>query len=448
MAAALVSVAARPLSTAVRHGDVVLADRLHLASGARESRVYRLLAGALRAQGLTVHTGGAAVAGAPAPQGAEAPLVEIGAPDRLPEADGDALLCLVRDDAASDAVDRAEAALARVLGDWEAAKGDRAVALAAPRSFCAGVDRAIEIVERALDRYGAPVYVRKQIVHNRHVVEDLARRGAVFVEELDEVPEGALVVFSAHGVAPAVRDAAGERGLRVIDATCPLVTKVHAEAKRFAGRGDTVVLIGHAGHEEVEGTLGEAPDRTVLVQNAAEAARLEVEDPEAVSFLMQTTLAMSEATEVAEALAGRFPSIKAPQSEDICYASTNRQRAVEEIAGRVDLLLVVGSPNSSNSVRLKELAERMGTPAQLVDDASDFALERLHGARRIGLTAGASAPDALVQEIVATLRALGTVTVTEHQVATENVTFQLPKELRSARKDRARKDLEKTVDRC
>jgi 4-hydroxy-3-methylbut-2-enyl diphosphate reductase len=307
----------------------------------------------------------------------------------------------------------------------------RTVLLAGPRSFCAGVERAIEVVERVLEDAGRPVYVRKQIVHNRHVVADLEARGAVFVDELDEVPEGATVVFSAHGVAPQVRAEAEARSLRVVDATCPLVTKVHAEARRFAGRGDTVVLVGHAGHEEVEGTLGEAPDRTVLVESADDVARLRVEDPLRVSYLTQTTLAVDEVGEVVDALRERFPALRGPGSDDICYATTNRQEAVAAIARDADLVLVVGSANSSNSVRLVELARRLGTPAHLIDDASEIDPAWLAGARVVGLSAGASAPPHLVDEVVAALRALGPVTVQERRVAAEHLQFSLPPAVRS-----------------
>ncbi len=241
--------------------------------------------------------------------------------------------------------------------------GARTILLASPRSFCAGVERAIAIVEQLLDQRGGPIYVRKQIVHNIHVVADLQARGAVFVDELDAVPDGATVVFSAHGVSPAVRTEAADRGLEVIDATCPLVTKVHAEARRFAARGDTVILIGHAGHEEVEGTLGEAPDQTVLVQTADEVAELEIADPARVSYLTQTTLAVDETTEVVGALRARFPALRGPASDDICYATTNRQDALKAIAEESDLVLVVGSTNSSNSVRLVELATATTRPA-------------------------------------------------------------------------------------
>ena len=312
---------------------------------------------------------------------------------------------------------------------WRAvADRARTVLLAAPRSFCAGVERAIEIVERLLEDRGGPIYVRKQIVHNRHVVADLEARGAVFVDELDEVPAGATVVFSAHGVSPAVRTAARERGLDTVDATCPLVTKVHVEARRFAGRGDTVVLIGHAGHEEVEGTIGEAPGRTVLVETVADVARL----PELaqVSYLTQTTLAVDETAEVVAALLRRFPHARGPASDDICYATTNRQQALRAIAAESDLVLVVGSVNSSNSKRLVELARRGGTPAYLIDDATGIQPEWLSDVDTIGLTAGASAPPPLVDAVVATLRSLGPVSVEERTLTAETIHFTLPAEVR------------------
>lgn len=324
------------------------------------------------------------------------------------------------------------AAVARAAMDaWLAVSGSsRNVLLAAPRSFCAGVDRAIEVVERALEQRGGPIYVRKQIVHNQYVVAGLEDRGAVFVDELDAVPDDATVVFSAHGVSPAVRAEAERRGLDVIDATCPLVTKVHAEARRFAGRGDTVVLIGHAGHEEVEGTLGEAPDHTVLVETPEDAARLRVEDPERVSYLTQTTLAVDETAEVVDTLRARFPALRGPGSDDICYATTNRQDALQAIAAEADLILVVGSSNSSNSLRLVELAERGGTPAHLVDDAGDIRPDWLAGVATVGLTAGASAPHHLVEAVIAALAGLGPVTVSEHETVRETVHFTLPTPVR------------------
>ncbi|MBB4935041.1 4-hydroxy-3-methylbut-2-enyl diphosphate reductase [Lipingzhangella halophila] len=306
----------------------------------------------------------------------------------------------------------------------------RTVLLAAPRSFCAGVERAIEAVERALGQWGAPLYVRKQIVHNTHVVADLEARGAVFVEDLEEVPDGARVIFSAHGVSPAVHAEAGRRGLRVIDATCPLVTKVHTEARRFAGRGDTVVLIGHDGHEEVEGTMGEAPEHTVLVESPDDVADLEVPDPERVSYLTQTTLAVDETNAVIQALRERFPALRGPGSDDICYATTNRQDALRDIAEESDLVLVVGSGNSSNSVRLMELADRCGTPAYLVDTIGDIRPEWLLDAGVVGLTAGASAPPRLVEDVIAALGGLGPITVTEREAARETLQFQLPPAVR------------------
>jgi len=302
----------------------------------------------------------------------------------------------------------------------------RRILLAAPRSFCAGVERAIEVVERLLKQHGGPVYVRKQIVHNVHVVAGLQARGAVFVDDLAEVPRGSTVVFSAHGVSPAVRADAQRRALNVVDATCPLVTKVHAEARR----GDTVLLIGHAGHEEVEGTLGEAPGQTILVQSAEEAGRVEVPDSRQVSYLTQTTLSVDETAEVVDVLRARFPALKGPASDDICFATTNRQDALSAIAVEADLMLVVGSRNSSNSVRLVELARRAGTAAQLIDDASDIRPEWLSRARTIGLTAGASAPPRLVDAVVATLGGLGPVSVEERETTRETVQFTLPATVR------------------
>ncbi len=318
------------------------------------------------------------------------------------------------------------------LARWAAAVAERQVLLAGPRSFCAGVERAIEIVERALDQKGPPVYVRKQIVHNSHVVAGLEERGAIFVDELSEVPDGASVVFSAHGVSPAVRDEADRRRLTTVDATCPLVAKVHAEARRFASDGYLVALIGHEGHEEVEGTLGEAPDSVALVQTAADVGALQPPDPGMVAYLMQTTLAADEAADIAEALRERFPAARAPGSDDICYATTNRQRAARAVAAEADLVLVAGSANSSNSVRLVETAQRAGTTAYLIDGPSDIELSWLAGVSAIGLTAGASAPPAVVQDIINALRGLGTVEVSERVITTENIRFSLPKEVRQS----------------
>ena len=315
------------------------------------------------------------------------------------------------------------------LRQWLAATGPRRVALAAPRSFCAGVERAIDTVGEALRRHGGPVYVRRQIVHNRHVVRDLERRGAVFVQEVDEVPLGAVTVLAAHGVSPAVRAAAQERDLAVVDATCPLVAKVHAEVRRHARDGETVFLIGHPDHEEVEGTLGEAPEAVVVVDSVAAAARVQPADPTRVAFAMQTTLAVDEAEEIAAVLRARFPDIAAPRSDDICYATTNRQQAVRAVAAQSDLMLVLGSQNSSNSRRLAEVACRAGTRAQLIDDVAGIDLSWLDGVRRIGLSAGASAPRHLVDEVLACLSGLGPTTVTETVTTTENVVFTLPKEV-------------------
>jgi 4-hydroxy-3-methylbut-2-en-1-yl diphosphate reductase len=327
------------------------------------------------------------------------------------------------------------------LAAWAAAAGPRQVLLAGPRSFCAGVERAIQIVERALEDQpaaeatkasDAPVYVRKQIVHNTHVVSGLEERGAVFVDELSEVPDGATVVFSAHGVSPAVRAEAGRRGLATIDATCPLVAKVHAEARRFVSDGYLVVLIGHAGHEEVEGTLGEAPGAMTLVQTAADVAALTPADPDKVAYLMQTTLAADEAQEIVDALRERFPGARGPGSDDICYATTNRQLAVRAIAAESDVVLVAGSANSSNSRRLVETAERAGTPAYLIDNTGDIELGWLTGASTVGITAGASAPPEAVSQIVAALGGLGHVEVGERVLTTESIRFSLPKEVRPA----------------
>jgi 4-hydroxy-3-methylbut-2-en-1-yl diphosphate reductase len=309
------------------------------------------------------------------------------------------------------------------LQGWARAASPRDVLLAAPRSFCAGVDRAVEIVERALDRYGPPVYVRKQIVHNVHVVRDLERRGAIFVESVDEVPEGKLVVFSAHGVSPAVREEADRRNLRVIDATCPLVTKVHLEARRFAGRGNTIVLIGHAGHEEVVGTTGQAPERTILVQSPAEARTVEIADAEHLSYLTQTTLSVDETNEIVAILRERFPTIEGPPREDICYATQNRQDAVKEIARRSDVVLVIGSRNSSNSNRLAEVAREQGTPAYLVDDETELDRAWLTGADVVGLTSGASAPERLVERMLDALRSMGATEVEEVSLAEESLRF-------------------------
>jgi 4-hydroxy-3-methylbut-2-enyl diphosphate reductase len=307
----------------------------------------------------------------------------------------------------------------------------KGVRLAAPRGYCAGVDRAVITVEKSLDLYGAPVYVRKQIVHNKHVVSDLESRGAVFVEELDEVPEGATVVFSAHGVSPTVHDEAKARGLKTIDATCPLVTKVHHEAKRFAGDDYDILLIGHAGHEEVEGTSGEAPEHIQLVQGPGDVAGIEVRDPSKVAWLSQTTLSVDETLETVEAIRGRFPELLDPPSDDICYATQNRQLAVKEIAHDADLVIVVGSANSSNSVRLAEVALESGAKAaHRVDDADEIDDAWLEGVERVSVTSGASVPEALVDGVLAYLSDRGYPDAEAVHSAEESLIFALPPELR------------------
>jgi len=308
------------------------------------------------------------------------------------------------------------------------------VLLANPRGFCAGVDRAIEIVERALETFGAPIYVRHEVVHNRFVVDKLRAQGAVFVDELDEVPDGATVIFSAHGVSQAVRGEAGTRGLRVFDATCPLVTKVHMEVARHGKAGRDVVLIGHAGHPEVEGTMGQWDASNTgaihLVETPECVQKLVPRDPEQLAYVTQTTLSVDDTKAVIEALRKRFPSILGPRHDDICYATQNRQDAVRRLGQQCDLVLVVGSPNSSNSNRLRELAEKQGVPAQLIDGAGDIRREWIEGRRQIGVTAGASAPESLVREVLARLREWGATNVRELDGEPENVTFALPKELR------------------
>ncbi|HWE32819.1 MAG TPA: 4-hydroxy-3-methylbut-2-enyl diphosphate reductase [Solirubrobacteraceae bacterium] len=310
--------------------------------------------------------------------------------------------------------------------------GPEKLLLAAPRGYCAGVDRAVQTVERALERYGAPVYVRKEIVHNKHVVEQLRERGAVFVESETEVPSGATVVFSAHGVAPSVHENAAARRLQTIDATCPLVTKVHVEAKKFAAEGYTIVLVGHAGHEEVEGTMGEAPDSIVLIETVEDVDALEVPDESKVAYISQTTLSVDETREVINRLRERFPAIIGPRTDDICYATTNRQAAVKQLARECDLVLVIGSRNSSNSNRLVEVARECGADSHLIDNELEVDDSWLSGARVVGITSGASAPDELVQRLVEFFRERGVDDVQELQVVEENVRFMLPKKVRQA----------------
>jgi 4-hydroxy-3-methylbut-2-enyl diphosphate reductase len=307
--------------------------------------------------------------------------------------------------------------------------------LAAPRGYCAGVDRAVQTVEHALDLYGAPVYVRKEIVHNKHVVEELRERGAIFVDQETEVPEGSTVVFSAHGVAPSVHTNAAERDLFAIDATCPLVTKVHVEAKKFAAEGYTIVLIGHAGHEEVEGTMGEAPDDMVLIETEEDVDRLEVDDPDKLAYLTQTTLSVDETRTIINRLRARFPNVVGPRTDDICYATTNRQAAVKQMAEHCDLVLVIGSRNSSNSNRLVEVARDHGAQSYLIDRADQVEDGWLEDARVVGISSGASAPELLVQELVDFFRARGTEDVSEFDVIHEDVRFMLPKTIRKALAD-------------
>jgi 4-hydroxy-3-methylbut-2-en-1-yl diphosphate reductase len=306
------------------------------------------------------------------------------------------------------------------------------ILLASPRGYCAGVDRAVQTVERALELHGAPVYVRKEIVHNKHVVEQLRDRGAVFVDSETEVPEGATVVFSAHGVAPSVHSNAQVRELQTIDATCPLVTKVHVEAKKFAAEDYTIVLVGHAGHEEVEGTMGEAPDHIVLIENEEDVDELQVKDPSKVAYISQTTLSVDETRTIINRLRERFPAIVGPRTDDICYATTNRQAAVKQLARHCELVLVIGSRNSSNSNRLVEVAREHGADAHLIDNELQVREEWLVDKQVVGITSGASAPEELVQRLVDFFRSRGTSDVEELEVVQEDVRFMLPKAIRQA----------------
>jgi 4-hydroxy-3-methylbut-2-enyl diphosphate reductase len=441
------------LDPRIRAGDVVVADRVWQvdpAGGDRTLPSARLLAARLRRDGLRVWLGPVVSAdhvvagaerealrarGALAVDMESAWLLRADRPGAVvrvvADVEGEALLRPATLQRLRSSM-RTLPLVAPGLRAWGDAVGPRSLLLAEPRSFCAGVERAVEVVERALEQRGAPVYVRKQIVHNQHVVTDLQSRGAVFVEDLDQVPVGTTVVFSAHGVSPAVWQRARERGLDIIDATCPLVSKVHSELRRFSARGDTVIFIGHAGHEETEGTMGEDPERTVLVESVDDALRVEVADPEQVSYLVQTTLSVHDVHAIVEVLRTRFPALKAPPSDDICYATTNRQEALTAVASSSDLVLVVGSQNSSNSLRLVETARRLGAEAHLVDDADDVDLDWLNGVSRVGLTAGASAPQALVDEVVDALSGLGPTDIRTRTLVTEDVRFTLPKEVRSA----------------
>lgn len=455
--AVVVAGVAGGIDPAVRPGDVVVASEVRDAHGTIPLPAAALLVGDLRRLGLRVHSGpvlssdhivGTAERARLAGSGVLA--VDLESAAVLAVLAGLAGCGPVPAAVVRVVVDTADAPLARPatvvsgiralrtlrragpsLSRWSALVGPRRVVLAAPRSFCAGVERAVDTVELALQRYSRPVYVRRQIVHNATVVADLQARGAVFVDELDEVPDGTPVVFSAHGVGTAVRDEAMRRGLTVVDATCPLVAKVHTEVRRFAARGDTVLFVGHGDHDETEGVLGELPGRVTLVTDAAEAEWVAAADPDHVAVLTQTTLAADEAAVVVDALRGRFPHLEIPATADICYATTNRQQAVRELAGRCDVLLVLGSANSSNSLRLVEVAERAGVRAHLVEDATGILPEWLVGVAAVGVTAGASAPPKLVDALLESLRGLGSVEVVEHVVTREDVRFALPREVES-----------------
>lgn len=307
------------------------------------------------------------------------------------------------------------------------------VLLANPRGFCAGVERAIAIVERALEKFGAPIYVRHEVVHNRFVVDGLRQKGAIFIESLDEVPDGATLIFSAHGVPKAVREAAAQRGLNIFDATCPLVTKVHVEVAKMREQGREIVMIGHKGHPEVEGTMGQVPDGMYLVETADDVAKLQVKNPDALAYVTQTTLSVDDATVIVDALRARFPSIAGPKKDDICYATQNRQDAVKQLSAQVQMVVVVGSKNSSNSNRLKEVAKIQGVEAHLVDTAADIDPAWVSGKSGIGVTAGASAPEVLVEEVITRLRQLGADEIHQLEGTEENVNFPLPKELQGVR---------------
>jgi 4-hydroxy-3-methylbut-2-enyl diphosphate reductase len=436
------------LAPQVWPGDLVVASEVRDGSRVIGCASAPMLAAALRRAGLRVHLGPIVTAGLVGKRG-RAELAATGALAVDMESAHLAALVPGRPLAVVRAIsDTANAPLLRpgvvprgiaalrslraaapVVARWATVSADREVVLASPRSFCAGVERAIDIVKRAIERFGAPVYVRRQVVHNAHVVAELEAMGAVFVHELDEVPTGARVVLAAHGVAPEVRVQATDRELSVVDATCPLVAKVHQEVRRYAARDQTVLLIGHADHEEVVGTVGEAPARVKVVADEAEAGSVMVDDPSKVAYVMQTTLAVDESERIASVLRSRFPGLHAPRQDDICYATSNRQQALREIASDCDLVLVVGSVNSSNSQRLVEVARRAGSTAYLVDDASDVDLEWLDGVKRVGITAGASAPPRLVDDLVAAIGGMGNVEISERHSVDEDVRFALPKEV-------------------
>jgi 4-hydroxy-3-methylbut-2-enyl diphosphate reductase len=445
--AVLIAGFAGALDPDLEPGDIVLASEVRGPTGTTRCPDPSILAGVLRRGGYRVRVGPIASSQRLVVRERRRALARTGAlvvdmesAWLAPEAQAQPLVTLrselhrpLRTAAGAARAYRALRGASALVEEWARALGPRELVLAAPRASCAGVVRAVEIVERVLEERGAPVYVRKQIVHNAHVVGDLQRRGAIFVDEVDEVPFGATVIFSAHGVAPVVRERAAERQLDVIDATCPLVAKVHAEARRFADADLQIVLIGHEGHEEVQGTVGEAPERMHVIADAGDVAQLQFDDPSRVAYLTQTTLAVDETMSVVDALRDRFPALTGPASDDICYATQNRQDAVRALADDCDLVLVVGSENSSNSRRLVEVAERAGARACLVEDASEIPPQMLVGARRVGLTAGASAPEALVAGVVRALDGIGGVSVSERSVATEAVHFKLPPKLRQGR---------------
>jgi 4-hydroxy-3-methylbut-2-enyl diphosphate reductase len=440
------------LDSELQPGDVVLASEVRGPTGTTACSDPAILAGVLRRGGLSVHVGPIASSQRLVLRDRRRTLRQTGAIAvdmesawLAPAARGQPLVTLrvvvdtdrhelhrpLRTVYGAAVAYRSLRRACALVEEWAHALGQREVVLASPRASCAGVERAVEVVERVLDELGPPIYVRKQIVHNAHVIARLEQRGAAFVDELDEVPSGATVIFSAHGVSPAVRAHANERELNVIDATCPLVAKVHAEARRFAASGFDIVLVGHGGHEEVEGTLGEAPERTHVIAGADEVEKLNVNDPERVAYLTQTTLAVDETADVVDALHDRFPNLVGPKASDICYATQNRQDAVRALAADCDLVLVVGSANSSNSRRLVEVAQRAGSPALLVEDSSEIPPELLIDVTRVGVTAGASAPESLVEGVVRALDGLGGASLSERTVATEDVHFKLPVQLRT-----------------
>jgi 4-hydroxy-3-methylbut-2-enyl diphosphate reductase len=438
------------LDPSLEPGDIVLASELRGPDGTVSVGDPAILAGVLRRAGMRVHVGPIFSSPRIVHGARRAELAQTGAlavdmeSAWLAQAHGRPIVTLraVSDSQRQEvyrplqlaggvrAAYRSLRRASALLEEWVEVLGEREVLLAAPRASCAGVVRAVEIVRRALEARGAPIYVRKQIVHNVHVVAELEALGAIFVEEVEEVPAGATVIYSAHGVSPAVRAAAAQRGLDVIDATCPLVAKVHAETRRFAREDFDIILIGHEGHEEVEGTVGEAPERVTVISGVEEVEQLAIADPDRVAYLTQTTLAVDETKLVVERLRERFPALVGPGSDDICYATQNRQDAVRALAGDCDIVLVVGSQNSSNSRRLVEVAQRSGCPATLIERADDIAPALLRGVRRVGLTAGASAPEELVEGVVAAIGGLGAVSVSERAVATEQVHFKLPPQVR------------------